>query len=173
MATDDSESLTSMAWTTSGSTPTDPRNHGSRQLWYFRYLVQSTLLNTRKHPTGEDLRAVSDKLQTLEEFAGFEVEAIRCTRILHVLNSILSLAHIPHKELQLKKRSLSLLEKLTEQHDRLLETQNRQTPQFEEQRVPHKRRRSNWTARGVGLRRSRRISWKNPRRSTRIAKQES
>lgn len=85
----------------------------SDQLSSFCYLVQTTLFNTSKQPTEEDLRVVSQRLHALEESTNFEADAIYNTRILSVLEGILDLAHVPQKGLQLKKRSFYLLEKLT------------------------------------------------------------
>jgi hypothetical protein len=52
----------------------DASRAGSRhilQLWSFRCLVQSTLLNHRKQPSGEDFEAVSCQLRVLEETSRF------------------------------------------------------------------------------------------------------
>ncbi len=80
--------------------------------------------------------------------------------------------HIPQRKLQLRKRSPSPLEKLTWPYSCPARTQNSQRPELD-QMIPYTPRRSKLTARGDCLRRRRRIAWKNPRRSKRIAKRDS
>jgi hypothetical protein len=52
-------------------TPADSR-HTLVQLWSFRCLVQSTLLNTRNQLNGDDLAAVSNQPRILEESIDFK-----------------------------------------------------------------------------------------------------
>lgn len=114
----------------------DSHYHASRKLWSFGFWCSP--LNTHNH-FDEELRAVCDRLRTLVKSDDIEPELVPSTRILHVLKSILRLAHIPQKELQLKERSFRLLEELTRQHGRSLNIRTGQ-------KVPPKRRFSNWSA---------------------------
>lgn len=167
---DDSQSLTRIACSTTDDTELSPAvSHCSvRKLWHFRFLVQSNLLDPHSE-LKPDLLAVSDQLRMLEQIPEFHVEAVRRTGIIKVLKDILKLAHIPQKELQLKKRSVDLLEKLTDEHDRSVNMRNGQLQEPVNRIIPHAGRRSNCIVWEHGLRRSRRIARKNPRRSTRIA----
>ena len=112
MESNDSKPLTIVARAISESTPNDLCHHFSRQLWSFRYAVESTLFNQTKYPNEKDHQAKSANLDKLQEFANYQAKAICCTKMLQVLKKILRLAHIPYKELQLKKRLLPLLKKL-------------------------------------------------------------
>jgi len=85
--------ITSTVLDHGGPTPADSC-HTLVELWSFRCLVQSTLLNTRNQLNGDDLVAVSNQLRILEESIDFKAEHIRCTRIRKVLRTILKLAHI-------------------------------------------------------------------------------
>jgi hypothetical protein len=149
-------------------TPADSR-HTLVQLWSFRCLVQSTLLNTRNQLNGDDLVAVSNQLRILEESIDFKAEHIRCTGIRKALKSILKLAHILQKELQLKKISYDLLEVLTEQHCREVNIQNNRQLEPQDQIKQYTLRRSQEHC----TRRSKRIAWKTPRRSTHIVSRNS
>jgi hypothetical protein len=131
-------------------TPADSR-HTLVQLWSFRCLVQSTLLNTRNQLNGDDLVAVSNQLRILEESIDFK------------------LAHILQKELQLKKISYDLLEVLTEQHCREVNIQNNRQLEPQDQIKQYTLRRSQEHC----TRRSKRIAWKTPRRSTHIVSRNS
>jgi len=78
--------------------------------------VESTLFNQTKYPNEKDHQAKSANLDKLQKFSNYQAEAIRCKKMLQMLKKILRLAHIPHKELQLKKKSLPLLKRLAKQH---------------------------------------------------------